>query len=377
MKSLTWVISKKEFIHIFRDSRTLIMVLIFPVFFLVLFGYAVSFDVKHLPLAVLDQDKTAASREFILKFTHGGYFDLVENLDSVSQFGARLDSGKAKVIFNIPSGFSKDLATGKKTKVQVLLDGSDPTIASSATGYVSSIAEEFYQQVMIKVLQRRGIKGMGKRPVNLETRIWYNENLRSLNFFIPGLICVILMMMSATLTSLTIVAEKEEGTMEALVVSPVRKNELMLGKILPYVIIALLDVVLVVAVGSLWFHVPIKGSLILLFGSSFIFLLGAMGIGLFISVNARSSQEAIMIALLATLLPTILLSGFVFPIENMPLVLQGISYLIPATYFLVVLRGIFLKGIGLNYLWWDLLLLSVFTLLIILGSARKFKKRIE
>ncbi|MBU1026377.1 MAG: ABC transporter permease [Candidatus Margulisbacteria bacterium] len=377
MKSLTWVISKKEFIHIFRDSRTLIMVLIFPVFFLVLFGYAVSFDVKHLPLAVLDQDKTAASREFILKFTHGGYFDLVENLDSVSQFGARLDSGKAKVIFNIPSGFSKDLATGKKTKVQVLLDGSDPTIASSATGYISSIAEEFYQQVMIKVLQRRGIKGMGKRPVNLETRIWYNENLRSLNFFIPGLICVILMMMSATLTSLTIVAEKEEGTMEALVVSPVRKNELMLGKILPYVIIALLDVVLVVAVGSLWFHVPIKGSLILLFGSSFIFLLGAMGIGLFISVNARSSQEAIMIALLATLLPTILLSGFVFPIENMPLVLQGISYLIPATYFLVVLRGIFLKGIGLNYLWWDLLLLSVFTLLIILGSARKFKKRIE
>ncbi len=358
--NLTAVIAKKEFIHIFRDPRTLVMVLIFPVFFLVLFGYAVSFDVKHLPLAALDQDRSAASREFLLKFTRGGYFDLIENLDSTAQFKDRLDSGKAKVVFVIPAGFSENIAARKKTQVQVLLDGSDPTIASSAMGYVSAIA-----------------KGSARGLIDLQTRIWYNENLRSLNFFIPGLICVILMMMSATLTSLTIVSEKEEGTMEALVVSPVRKNELMLGKILPYVIISLFDVLLVVAVGSLWFHVPIKGSLVLLFASSFIFLLGAMGIGLLISVNARSSQEAIMISLLATLLPTVLLSGFVFPIENMPWILQGISYLIPATYFLVVLRGIFLKGIGLNYLWWDLLLLTSFTFLIIFGSARRFNKRIE
>lgn len=358
MKNLTWVIAKKEFIHIIRDPRTLTMILFFPVFFLVLFGYAVSFDVKHLPLAVLDQDRSAASREFILKFTHAGYFDLIENLSSSAQFEDRLGSGKARVIFAIPAGFSKNITDGKKTEVQVLLDGSDPTIASSAIGYVSAITFK-------------------KNPIDLRTRIWYNENLRSLNFFIPGLICVILMMMSATLTSLTIVSEKEEGTMESLVVSPVRKNELMLGKILPYVIMALVDVLLVVAVGSLWFHVPIKGSLILLFASSFIFLLGAMGIGLLISVNARSSQEAIMIALLATMLPTFLLSGFVFPIENMPWVLQGLSYLIPARYFLVVLRGIFLKGIGLEYLWWDLLLLSFFTFSIIFASAKSFKKRIE
>jgi len=362
MKNLTWVIAKKEFLHIIRDSRTLVMILFFPVFFLLLFGYAVSFDVKHLPMAVLDQDKSAASREFILKFTRSGYFDLKENLSSASQFEDRLDSGKAKIIFNIPKGFSKNMVAARKTQVQVLLDGSDPLVASSALAYISAIAEDLYQ---------------GRLSVNLETRIWYNENLRSLNFFIPGLICVILMMMSATLTSLTIVSEKEEGTMETLVVSPVTKNELMLGKILPYVIIALLDVVLVVAVGALWFHVPIKGSLILLFFSSFIFLLGAMGIGLMISVNARSSQEAIMIALLATVLPTFLLSGFVFPIENMPWVLQAISHLIPARYFLVMLRGIFLKGIGLTYLWWNLLLLIIFTFLIIVASAKRFKKRIE
>ncbi len=370
MKNLAWVIAKKEFIHIIRDPRTLAMILIFPVFFLVLFGYAVSFDVKHLPIAVLDHDRSASSREFILKFTHGGYFDLNENLNSVSQFSQRLDSGKVKVIFSIPAGFSRDIAAGRKTEVQVLVDGSDPTIASSALGYINTIAEEFYQGLVVKAPGRKGV-------VSLETRIWYNQNLRSLNFFIPGLICVILMMMSATLTSLTIISEKEEGSMEALVVSPVSKAELMWGKILPYVIIALFDVILVVGVGSLWFHVPIKGSLVLLFASSFVFLLGAMGIGLLISVNARSSQEAIMIALLATLLPTILLSGFVFPIESMPWVLQGISYLIPARYFLVVLRGIFLKGVGINYLWGDLILLAAFTLLIIFGSAKRFKKRIE
>ena len=365
MKNLIIVIAKKEFIHIIRDPRTLIMILFLPVFFLILFGYAVSLDVKHLPLAVLDQDQTVLSRDFINSFSRTGYFDIYENLSSTSQFRDRLDSGKFKVIINIPPGFSENITALKSAPVQVLLDGSDPTVASSALGYINAITEKYFEKLAAKSL------------INIETRILYNEDLRSLNFFIPGLICVILMMMSATLTSLTIVSEKEEGTMEALVVSPVTKNELMLGKILPYVIIALLDVLLVVVVGSLWFGVPIKGSLLLLFGSSIIFLLGTMGIGLLISVNARSSQEAILIALLATMLPTILLSGFIFPIENMPWILQGISFLIPVRYFLVVLRGIFLKGIGLKYLWGDLLLLSLFTFFIIFISSARFKKRIE
>jgi ABC-2 type transport system permease protein len=335
------------------------MMLFFPTFLLILFGYAISLDVKHLPMAVLDQDLSDASRQFILKFTHGGYFDLVENLHSSSQFKERLDSGKVKVIFNIPPDFGKLVAASRRAEVQVLLDGSDPTVASTAVGYINSISEEYF------------------RDIDLLTRVWYNVNLKSLYFFIPGLICIILMMMSATLTSLTIVSEKEQGTIEGLVVSPVRKNELMLGKILPYVLIAFVDVMLVTAAASLWFQVPIKGSLLLLFASSLVFLLGAMGLGLFISANAGSSQEAMQVALVGTMLPTILLSGFIFPIENMPLVLQAITYFIPARYFMSILRGIFLKGIGLNYLWGDFLMLSVFGVIIILASARRFKKRIE
>lgn len=367
----------KEFIHIVRDPRTLVMLLFFPVFLLILFGYAVSFDVKHIPMAVFDQDKSAESREFIMKFTHGGYFDLVESLTSTSQFGDKMDSGSIKVIFNIPPEFSENIAAGKKTEVQVLLDGSDPTIASSTMGYINNITEEYYKGLIAKVFTRKGMKGIEKAPISLISRIWYNENLRSLNFYIPGLICIILMMMSATLTSLTIVSEKEKGTIEGLVVSPVRKNELMLGKILPYVFIAFADVILVTVVGSLWFQVPIKGSLILLFASSFIFLIGAMGIGLLISANSKTSQEAMQIALVATMLPTMLLSGFVFPIENMPFILRGLTYFIPARYFLKILRGIFLKGIGVNYLLWDLVLLIVFSFLIIVASARRYKKRIE
>ena len=352
----------KEFIHIVRDPGTLAMLLFFPAFLLVLFGYAVSFDVKHIPMAVLDQDKTAISREFVLGFTHSGYFDWQKTLTASSQFKDSLDSGKVKIVISVPKNFGQKITAGQKAEVQILVDGSDPTIASTAIGYINAISEAYYQNLTAIVLL---------------TRVWYNPDLRSLNFYIPGLICVILMMMSASLTSLTIVTEREEGTIEGLVVSPVRKNELMLGKILPYVLIAFVDVLLVTAVGSLWFGVPIKGSLILLFVSSFIFLLGAMGIGLLISANAKTSQEAIQIALVATMLPSFLLSGFVFPIENMPLVLQGLTYFVPARYFLKILRGIFLKGVGLDYLWWDLLLLIGFGVIIIAAAGRRFNKRIE
>ena len=367
----------KELIHIVRDPRTLAMLLFFPTLLLVLFGYAISMDVKHLPMAVLDRDRSSASREFMLNYTHGGYFDLVSNLESASQFEKELDSGKVRVIFNLPPGFGKDITAGRKAEVQVLLDGSDPTVASAAMGYINSISEEYYKGLMVKAVRRKGVHTSGRMPVDLLTRVWYNVNLRSLDFYIPGLICVILMMMSATLTSLTIVSERENGTIEGLVVSPVRKNELMLGKILPYVLIAFIDVMLVTAVGSIWFQVPIKGSVVLLLVSSILFLISAMGVGLFISANARTSQEAMQIALVIAMLPTTLLSGFVFPIESMPWVLRALTYFTPARYFMTILRGIFLKGIGLNYLWGELLMLFGFGIAVMAASAKKFKKRIE
>ncbi|MGB9612591.1 MAG: ABC transporter permease [Candidatus Margulisiibacteriota bacterium] len=370
------VVARKEFLHLLRDPRSLGIILFLPIFLLILFGYAVSLDVKRIPITVWDQDKTAVSRNFIAKMTSGGYFNLVGYYSSYDDLYRGLDSGEIKAAICIPINFGKDCLTQRKGSIQVLIDGTDPTIASSVQGYLASMVQEYTRDLLIKYKIFREGKTFLSLPVDVAYRIWYNENLRSLNFFIPGLICIILMMLSASLTSQTIIAEKEKGTMERLVVSPVRKHELILGKILPYVFIAFCDVLVVTTVGSLWFQVPIKGNLFVLFGSSLLFLLGALGIGLFISANAHSSQEAMMTALIISLLPTLLLTGFIFPIENMPLLLQVLSFFTPARYFLKIARGVFLKGIGLNYLWWDLLLLTVFSTIIVFVSTQSFKKRI-
>lgn len=370
-------IIKKEYLHLIRDPRSLALMFFLPILMLVLFGYAVSFDVKNIPTAVYDQSRSAASRAFIEKFTRSGYFALVENLGSDSQFADRLDRGTAKVIINIPADFSRKIEAGQKADVQILIDGADPTYASSALSYIGGIIQSYEQGLIRAVFLKRGATTTLKLPLDLVSRIWYNETLRSINFFVPGLIVVILMQMSATLTSMTIVSEKEQGTMESLVVSPVRKNELMLGKVLPYVLVSFLDVIVVTAIGVFWFGVPLKGSFTFLLVSSFVFLLGAMSIGLLISNIARSSQEAMQTAILATMLPGILLSGFVFPIENMPWILQGLTYLIPARYYLNIMRGIFLKGTGLNYLWPDFSMLLLLSVIIMVASVRRFKKRIE
>jgi ABC-2 type transport system permease protein len=371
-----WPIVRKEYLHLVRDPRSLVLMFLLPVLMLVLFGYAVSFDVKNIPTAVYDQSRSADSRALVDKFMHSGYFTLVENLKSNRQFADRLDRGKAKVIINIPSDFARQVDAGQPASLQILVDGSDPTYASSALSYIGGIMQSYEQGLISAVVVKRGAAAAFKLPIDLVSRIWYNETLRSINFFVPGLIVVILMQMSATLTSMTIVSEKEQGTMEALVVSPVRKNELMLGKVLPYVLVAFLDVIIVTALGVFLFGVPLKGSLVFLLVSSFVFLLGAMSLGVLISTIARSSQEAMQTAILATMLPGILLSGFVFPIENMPWALQGLTYLVPARYYLTLMRGIFLKGVGLNYLWPDFSLLLILTLVILIASVRRFKKRI-
>jgi len=368
---------RKEFIHLMRDPRSLALMFLLPVFMLILYGYAVNFDIKNVPLGVLDQDRSAASRGFISKFTKSGSFVLVENLVSGNQFGDRLDSGKIRAVINIPSDFSEKIKSLEKMNLQIIVDGSDPTWAASALAYINAIVSQYQQEQIQVYFKKKGMGAVPQLPINLATRVWYNETLRSVNFFIPGLICVILMQMSATLTSLTIVSEKEQGTMEALVVSPIRKNELMLGKVIPYVLVAFVDVLIITAIGVFWFGVPFKGSFLLLILGSFIFLTGAMAIGVFISTNAHSSQEAMQAATLMTMLPSLLLSGLIFPIENMPWLLQLLSYLIPARYFLTILRGIFLKGTGLNYLWPEFLMMLTLSTLVIILSVRRFKKRIE
>jgi ABC-2 type transport system permease protein len=370
-----YAMARKEFIHLIRDPRSLIISIFLPVFLLFIYGYSVSFDIKNIPVAIRDDSRSYQSRQLIDSFLHSGYFLKAASLTSENQFKDALDSGNAKAIINIPSDFAKNIHMRKKAVIQVILDGSDPTAAASALSYINGIARQFFSGLL--VMQSVHNPSGAAPPVNLLTRIWYNENLRSLNFYIPGLISSILLMLSASLTSLTIVSEKEMGTMEALIASPIRKNELMIGKILPYVMLALWDVVLVTAVGHYWFMVPIKGSIILLFVCATIFLTGALALGLLFSVISQSSQEAMQLALLATMLPSLMLSGMIFPIANMPPIIQVFSFLVPARYFISISRGIFLKGIGLTYLWPDIAMLTVFTLLLMWFCIRSFKKRID
>ncbi|MBN3032486.1 MAG: ABC transporter permease [Candidatus Saganbacteria bacterium] len=361
-----WPIVRKEYLHLVRDPRSLALMFLLPVMMLVLFGYAVSFDVRNIPTAVYDQSRSAASRGLVGKFLNSGYFRLAENLTSDRQFADRLDRGAVRVIINVPNDFDKKIAAGQTADLQILVDGADPTYASSALSYIGGIVQA-YQQGLTRA----------RLPIDLKTRVWYNETLRSINFFVPGLIVVILMQMSATLTSLTIVSEKEQGTLEALVVSPVRKNELMLGKIVPYVLVAFFDIIIVTLLGVFLFGVPLKGNFFFMLVSSFVFLTGAMSLGLLISNVARTGQEAMQASILATMLPGILLSGFVFPIENMPWIIQGLSYLIPARYYLSIVRSIFLKGTGLAYLWPDFLMMLALSVILLAASVRRFRKRLE
>lgn len=368
---------RKEFIHIFRDVRTLAVVIVLPVLMLTLFGYAINLDVRHLRTAVLDNDKTSLSREFIRSLQHNEYFKVVQYVDRLEQVDALFARGEAKLVFVIPRGFGRDLATGRSPQVQALIDGSDSTSATIAQSYVSAFIQATSADYARRHALRAGLPAERlTMPVDVEPRVWYNPEMKSTYFIVPGLIAVILMQISALLTSLTIVRERERGTIEQLVVSPITPHELMIGKIAPYVLIAFLDVLLVLAAGRLLFGVPMKGSLILLLVHSAVFLFASMGIGLLISVMARTQLVAFIVAMLGTMLPSVLLSGFMFPISAMPPALQYLTYLIPARYFIVILRGIFLKGAGAEVLWQPALALTLFGVVAIAASARRFQKRL-
>lgn len=370
-------VMRKEFIHIFRDARTLAVVIVLPVLMLILYGYAINLDVRHLRTAILDEDRTSTSREMVRSLQHNEYFDIVRYLDRPGQIDTLFARGEAKLVLVVPRGFGRDVASGKRPQVQALIDGSDSTIATIAQSYVSGFIQTVSIDYARQYATRAGLPAERLAvPVDFQPRVWYNPEMRSTHFIVPGLIAVILMQISALLTSLTIVRERERGTIEQLVVSPVMPHELMIGKIVPYVIIAYVDVLLVLVSGRLLFGVPLKGSVVLLLVHSAIFLFASMGIGLLISVLARTQLVAFIAAMLGTMLPSVLLSGFVFPISAMPPALQYLTYLIPARYFIVILRGIFLKGVGPEVLWKPALSLIVFGLVAIVLSARRFQKRL-
>ncbi len=370
-------IIRKEIYHIRRDIRVLYFAFGWPVILLMLFGYTVSYDLRNIPLVFCDLDRTSVSRDLVSKFDATGLF----NIDLKDRFSweisrSVLDRGVAKAVFTIPSGFSRKLSRLEPADLQILVDGSDNNSAGVLLGYSNGIIHDFSSHNAQDEFNRHGARVGSTLPVSLDMRFLYNPSLKSQNFIVPGLIAVIMMIIGTLLTSLTISTEWERGTMEQLMYTPVKPYEVIIGKLTPYLGIGVLQMTLVLCIGIFVFGVPFKGNLLLFYLSSFLFLGGALGVGLFISLISRSQQLAAMISFLTAFLPAFMLSGFIFPISNMPLLLQGVSYLVPARYFLHIVRGLFLKGSGLDILWPEFLAMLVFALIFVVVSVLKFKKRL-
>jgi len=365
-----WAMARKEVTQLRRDTRSLTLAFLLPVLLVILFGYAISWDVEDISTAVLDQDGSARSRELLDSFWASGYFTLDHRVDRYNDTDRLLDEGSVRVVLVIPPDFAEDIDAGLPAAVQALVDGSDANTATIALGYARAIVQDFSRNAR---LDGREIAS----PVDVRTRVWYNEELLSKNMIVPGLVAVIMMIIAAMLTSLTVAREWERGTMEQLVSTPVTRGEVVLGKLLPYIAIGLADVVVVSIVGVVLFDVPFRGDPVLLMALSLAFIVGAAGLGMFISAIARSQLLATQLAMVLTFLPAFLLSGFMYAIEVMPAALQAITYLVPARYFLVVTRGIFLKGVGVEVLWIQGLLMIGFAVAGLFAATRVFQKRIQ
>jgi ABC-2 type transport system permease protein len=367
---------RKEFIQIRRDRRTLILVLIIPIMQLFLLGYAATNDVRNVPLAVYDQDRGPEARALLDAYRAADYFIISYEASSETELRDLLDSGKARAGMIIPPGYSDDIQGGQSARVVFVLDGSDPTVASTALSAAQLIGQAHSTQILESRLLRRGQAAVIQPPVEISTTVWYNPDLVSAYFMIPGVIGMILFALTSILTASAIVRERERGTIEQLIVTPIRPWELVLGKLLPYVILAFLNAFEVLALGHYWFGVPVRGSLWLIAGASFLFLLSSLGIGLLASTMANTQQEA-MLTVWMLMLPSIFLAGFFFPLEAMPKILQWISYIFPLRYYLVIIRSQMLKGVGASAYQTDLIALAVFGVAIMTMAALRFRKRLD
>ncbi len=369
-------VARKEFIHVLRDRRALAIAILLPMLMLMIFGYALTLDLDRVPLTILDQSRTPQSRELVARFEGSRYFSVVQRAASEREVEAALSRGQAMLGLVVPLDFGRRVASERKTQVQVLADGSDANTTTLALAYAETIVRSYSQEVLVTRVRRLTGK-VPALPMELRPRVWFNADMESKIFIIPGLIAVIMMLITALLTSLTVAREWETGTMEQLISTPVRAPELILGKLAPYFVIGMVDMLLSVLAGRYLFDVPIRGSLVLLFGVSAVFLVGALALGIFISTLAKSQLLASQAAFVATFLPAFLLSGFMFDIGNMPRPLQVMTNLIPARHFVTILRGLYLKGTGLAELWPQCLLLVAFAALMLLLAIRTFKKRLD
>jgi ABC-2 type transport system permease protein len=371
----TRAIALKELRHIVRDKRSLGMALAMPLLMILLFGYALSLDVDRVPTLIYDSDRTEASRELIERFRGSRYFDIRGFTDNYADIERGIDKSEVLMAVVIPADYSRNLRSGHEADVQIILDGSDSNTASIALGYAETLVRSFSFEVRRREQARRLGREM-EPPLDPRLRVLFNSSMESKNYVVPGLIAVILMIISALLTSLTIAREWEMGTMEQLLSTPVRPAELVLGKMLAYSVVGFADMALAIGVGLAVFHVPLRGSPLLLFLTSSLFLFGALFWGILLSAVARTQVLAFEMGILSSFLPAFLLSGFVYAVENMPHVIQMVTYLVPARYFVTILKGIFLKGVGVQILWAEILFLGVYTLLVFLLATRKLSQKL-
>ncbi len=371
----------KEFIQSFRDKRLLFIIFIAPIIQLVLFGFAITTDIKDVPTIIMDLDRTAESRSFISKIENGGNFRIDYYINDEKEIVSMLDSGKAELAVKIYPGFEKSLKKGNTAAIQVIIDGSNSNTAAMILNHMSQISANYSMSILIERIDHFE-KLSGKKIsrsldfFSNEIRIWYNPSLKSRISNIPGVLAFILLVLTVILTSVSIVKERERGTIEQLIVSPLKPVELILGKTIPFAIIGFIDVLIVISLSFSLFKIPLNGNLPLLFFSMLLYLFNTLGVGLFISTVSKTQQQAMMTSFFFTM-PAVMLSGFVFPIENMPKVIQYLTYINPVKYFLVIVNGIFLKGTGFSILWPNMLALGAIGFIILFISVIRFKKRLE
>lgn len=375
MNSRLMSIIRKEFIQIFRDVRTLVMILVIPIMQLFLLGYSATNDVRNIPLAVLDRSRSVESRALLDSYRAADYFRIAYTVDSEAEIEDLISRGEARAAVIIPPDYAQRVNDGN-AQVAFILDGSDPTSASTALSAAQLISQMHSTEILTEKFSRTGSTIRVQPPVEVRTTVWYNPDMISAHFMIPGVIGMILYAIAAILTATSVVRERERGTIEQLIVTPIRSWELIVGKLMPYVILGFFNTIEVLAVGHWWFGMPIRGDLGLILLLSSVFLVTGLGIGLFASTIANTQQEA-MLTVWMTLLPSIFLSGFFFPLEAMPAVLRWLSYLMPLRYYLVIIRSLLLKGVGLDMIQFDVIAMTLFAVGIMAAAALRFRKRLD
>lgn len=371
---------KKEFLQFKRDKRMFAVILIAPVVQLIFLGYAATLDVKDVKTVVWDQDRSETSREFLEKYEKSGYFTLQYNVTSYNEISNLIDNGEVVMAMIIPPDFEKDVLSGRTTKLQTIFDGSDGNKALIAAGYSQGITISFGSNIINELIERSGRKNLPsmKIPViEAETRAWYNPDLITRNYMLPGIVGLLIMVVTINLTSLAIVKEREIGTFEQLIVTPLKAYQIIIGKLVPFSILGFVSITIVMTVMRFWFGIEVKGSVPLLYFSALLFMLSTLGLGLFVSTISKTQQQATMTSFFGVMMPMIYLSGFSFPIENMPAWVQYITYFIPLRYFITIVRGIILKGVGFDELYDQFLALFIFGIVILALSSLRFNKKLE